>query len=149
MDYLNPCNKNQTAKVLERFFYVSNGREYISVIPDEAERITKLPTQEEVKLDSDRAISYARDIILNAGKYKDMDLDEDILKKYTCDLDPLLDKILAINLADILNRQSQYKDNEQLKNVWITSIEELKTDFKKGLEDTPVIPLMELIHQNL
>ena len=52
MDYLNPCNKNQTAKVLERFFYVSNGREYISVIPDEAERITKLPTQEEVKLDS-------------------------------------------------------------------------------------------------
>lgn len=58
MDYLNPCNKNQTAKLLERFFYVSNGREYISVIPDEAERITKLPTQEEVKLDSDRAISY-------------------------------------------------------------------------------------------
>lgn len=115
MDYLNPCNKNQTAKVLERFFYVSNGREYISVIPDEAERITKLPTQEEVKSDSDRAISYARDIILNAGKYKDMDLDEDILKKYTCDLDPLLDKILAINIADILNRQSQYKDNEQLK----------------------------------
>ena len=139
MDYLNPCNKNQTAKVLERFFYVSNGREYISVIPDEAERITKLPTQEEVKLDSDRAISYARDIILNAGKYKDMDLDENILKKYTCDLDPLLDKILAINIADILNRQSQYKDNEQLKNVWITSIEELKTDFKKG-EDTPSIP---------
>lgn len=64
MDYLNPCNKNQTAKVLERFFYVSNGREYISVIPDEAERITKLPTQEEVKSDSDRSISYARDIIL-------------------------------------------------------------------------------------
>lgn len=42
MDYLNPCNKNQTAKILERFFYVSNGREYISVIQDEAERITKL-----------------------------------------------------------------------------------------------------------
>lgn len=42
MDYINPCNKNQTAKVLERFFYVSNGREYISVIPEEAERITKL-----------------------------------------------------------------------------------------------------------
>lgn len=38
-------------------------------------------------------------------------------------------KILAINIADILNRQSQYTDNEQLKNVWITSIEELKTDF--------------------
>ena len=94
-------------------------------------RITKLPTQEEVKLDSDRAISYARDIILNAGKYKDMDLDEDILKQYTCNLDPLLDKILAINLADILNRQSQYKDNEQLKNVWITSIEELKQTSKR------------------
>lgn len=80
MEYLNPCNKNQTAKVLERFYYVSNGREYISVIPDEVERITKLPTQEEIKSNSDRAISYARDIILNAGKCKDMDLDQDILK---------------------------------------------------------------------
>lgn len=72
MDYLNPCNKNQTAKVLERFFYVSNGREYISVIPDEAERITKLPTLDEVEEDTNRVVTYAKEIILNADKYKDM-----------------------------------------------------------------------------
>lgn len=72
MDYLNPCNKNQTAKILERFFYVSNGREYISVIPDEAERITKLPTLDEVKEDTNRVVTYAKEIILNADKYKDI-----------------------------------------------------------------------------
>lgn len=60
MDYINPCNKNQTAKVLERFFYVSNGREYISVIPEEAERITKLPTPDEVKKDTSRVVTYGR-----------------------------------------------------------------------------------------
>lgn len=65
MDYLNPCNKNQTAKILERFFYVSNGREYISVIPDEAERITKLPTLDEVKEDTNRVVTYARIIVQN------------------------------------------------------------------------------------
>lgn len=93
MDYLNPCNKNQTAKILERFFYVSNGREYISVIPDEAERITKLPTLDEVKKDTNRVVTYAKEIILNADKYKDMDIEESVLKQYACDIDPLLDKI--------------------------------------------------------
>lgn len=81
MDYLNPCNKNQTAKILERFFYVSNGREYISVIPDEAERITKLPTLDEVKEDTNRVVTYAKEIILNADKYKDMDIEESVLNR--------------------------------------------------------------------
>ena len=82
MDYINPCNKNQTAKVLERFFYVSNGREYISVIPEEAERITKLPTPDEVKKDTSRVVTYAKEIILNADKYKNEDIEENVLR--TC-----------------------------------------------------------------
>ena len=126
MDYLNPCNKNQTAKVLERFFYVSNGRNYISVIPDEVEKITKLPTLDEIKKDTNRVIVYAKEIILNAYKYKDMDIDENILKKYVCNIDPLLDKIIAINIADILSQDNKFNDKEQLKNVWIKSLEECR-----------------------
>lgn len=49
MDCINPCNKNQTAKVLERFFYVTTGRNYTSAIPDEADQIEKLPTLDEIK----------------------------------------------------------------------------------------------------
>lgn len=135
MDYLNPCNKNQTAKVLERFFYVSNGREYISVIPDEAERITKLPTLDEVKEDTNRVVTYAEEIILNADKYKDMDIEESVLKQYACDIDPLLDKIIAINIADILSQNNKPQNKEQLKNVWVGSLEELKKDFIQGFEE--------------
>lgn len=135
MDYLNPCNKNQTAKILERFFYVSNGREYISVIPDEAERITKLPTLDEVKEDTNRVVTYAKEIILNADKYKDMDIEESVLKQYACDIDPLLDKIIAINIADILSQNSKPQNKEQLKNVWVGSLEELKKDFIQGFEE--------------
>lgn len=135
MDYLNPCNKNQTAKVLDRFFYVSNGREYISVIPDEAERITKLPTLDEVKEDTNRVVTYAKEIIMNADKYKDMDIEESVLKQYACDIDPLLDKIIAINIADVLSQNKKIQNKEQLKNVWVKSLEELKKDFIKGFEE--------------
>ena len=139
IDYLNPCNKNQTAKVLERFFYVSNGREYISVIPDEAERITKLPTLDEVKEDTNRVITYAKEIILNADKYKDMDIEESVLKQYACDIDPLLDKIIAINIADILSQNNKPQNKEQLKNVWVKSLEELKMDWYRELEAIPSV----------
>lgn len=139
MDYLNPCNKNQTAKILERFFYVSNGREYISVIPDEAERITKLPTLDEVKEDTNRVVTYAKEIILNADKYKDMDIEESVLKQYACDIDPLLDKIIAINIADILSQNKKPQNKEQLKNVWVKSLEELKTDWDRELEAIPSV----------
>lgn len=135
MDYINPCNKNQTAKVLERFFYVSNGREYISVIPEEAERITKLPTPDEVKKDTSRVVTYAKEIILNADKYKNEDIEENVLRQYVCNIDPLLDRIIAINIADILNQNKKFQNKEQLKNVWIKSLEELKKDFLQGYEE--------------
>ena len=131
MEYLNPCKKNQTAKLLERFFYVSNGKDYISVIPDEEERITKLPTLEEVRENTNRVVTYAKEIILNADKYKD--IDESVLKQYVCDIDPLLDKIIAINIADILNQNKKFQNKEQLKNVWFKSLEELKKDWHKEL----------------
>ena len=136
MDYINPCNKNQTAKVLERFFYVSNGREYISVIPDEAERITKLPTPDEVKNDTSRVVAYAKEIILNADKYKNEDIEENVLRQYVCNIDPLLDRIIAINIADILNQNKKFLNKEQLKNVWVKSLEELKMDWDRELEAT-------------
>jgi hypothetical protein len=135
MDYINPCNKNQTAKVLERFFYVSNGREYISVIPEEAERITKLPTPDEVKKDTSRVVTYAKEIILNADKYKNEDIEENVLRQYVCNMDPLLDRIIAINIADILNQNKKFQNKEQLKNVWVKSLEELKKDFLQGYEE--------------
>ena len=131
MDCINPCNKNQTAKVLERFFYVTTGRNYTSAIPDEADQIEKLPTLDEIKENTDRAVTYAKEIILNADKFKDIELDENVLKQYACGLDPLLDKILAINIADILDRQRQYSDMEQLKKVWIASIDNFKTEWNE------------------
>ena len=135
MDYINPCNKNQTAKVLERFFYVSNGREYISVIPEEAERITKLPTPDEVKKDTSRVVTYAKEIILNADKYKNEDIEENVLRQYVCNINPLLDRIIAINIADILNQDKKFQNKEQLKDVWVKSLEELKKDFLQGYEE--------------
>ena len=110
---------------MERFFYVATRRTYTSVIPDESEIFEKFPTLDEVKENANRVISYASKIILNIDKYKLDILDETILKRYVCGLDPLIDKILAINIADILNKQNEYTNIEQLKNVWVSSIKEI------------------------
>ena len=138
MDCINPYSKKQTAKVLERFFYATTSKNYTSAITDEADRIEKLPTFDEIKENTDRVVTYAKEIILNADKYKDAELDENVLNQYACGLDPLVDKILAMNIADILDRQSQYSDMEQLKKVWIASIDDLKTEWKKELDVKPV-----------
>lgn len=120
---------------MERYFYVATGRTYISVIPDEAEIFEKFPTLDEVKENANRAISYASKIILNIDKYKYDILDETKLKQYVCGLDPLIDKILAINIADILNKQNEYTSLKQLKNIWVSSIKEIEAYWNNLLPD--------------
>lgn len=146
MDCLNPSSKNQTAKLLEKFFYVTNGRDYVSVIPDETEQFIRLPTLNEMKENTDRAVTYAKEVILNADKYKDIELNENVLKQYVCGLDPLIDKILAMNIADILDKQSKYSNMEQLKKVWISSLDELKAKFEKELSEEILPPSQTAIN---
>lgn len=139
MDGLNPQKRNQTAKVLERFFYIATDREYTSVIPDEEECYERLPTLDEVKENADRVVTYAKEIILNANTYAAVELNESTLKRYVCGLDPLVDKILAINIADVLNKQKQYTDISQLQKIWFSSLEELRADWGKGLEEETLL----------
>lgn len=142
MDAINLCNRNQTAKVLEKFYYNAVGRNYVSAIPDEAEMILKLPTLEEIKENVDRVVAYTKELILNIEEYKEKYLDEETLKKCVCNLDPLVDKILAINIADVLNKKIQYVNDEQLRNAWISSAEEFRNDFAEWTkEDESTLPL--------
>lgn len=63
-----------------------------------------------------------------------MDIEESVLKQYACDIDPLLDKIIAINIADVLSQNKKIQNKEQLKNVWVKSLEELKRILYKDLK---------------
>ena len=65
-----------------------------------------------------------------------MDIEESVLKQYVCNIDPLLDKIIAINIADILSQNKKIQNKEQLKNVWVKSLEKLKMDWDRELEAT-------------
>jgi hypothetical protein len=119
--------KNQTAKLVERYFYVATGRNYYtSMIPEEEEQYDRMPTLDEVNADTMRAVKYANFIIQNIEEMKDADLDEEVLKKSVCGLNPLLDKILASNLADVLNRTSSSENTDSLEDIWIKSAEEIK-----------------------
>ena len=60
MDAINLCNRNQTAKVLEKFYYNAVGRNYVSAIPDEAETILKLPTLEEIVYNENKTLSIIK-----------------------------------------------------------------------------------------
>lgn len=129
MDYVNPLKKNQTARVLERFFYAATGKDYISMIPDKDENYGNLPTINEVTESINKAINFAKVIILNTDKVTE--INDDVFNKYVCDLNPLVDKIIAANIADLLNRQSKFEKEEQLTSIWIPALEELRAEFKK------------------
>lgn len=105
------------------------------MIPDEDEVYDKHPTLEVVKENLYRGIICITDIILNANKYEEAVLNEYEIKKHICGLDPLIDKILAINIADILSKQEYYESNEKFIEVWLDSIEGIKTDFMNSNED--------------
>lgn len=59
------------------------------------------------------------------------EINDDVFNKYVCDLNPLVDKIIAANIADLLNRQSKFEKEEQLTSIWIPALEELRAEFKK------------------
>ena len=54
-----------------------------------------LPTINEVTESINKAINFAKVIILNTDKVTE--INDDVFNKYVCDLNPLVDKIIAAN----------------------------------------------------
>lgn len=125
--------KNQTAKVLEKYFYVTHGiHKYDSAIKDESEEYTRLPTIDEVNEQTNKIMVTACEFIANVCKLEESPKEDFFGIFYG--MNALLDKITAVNFADILNQKHNYKDRNEVGDALISSIEEFKNEWNTESE---------------
>ena len=128
-DLINEDNKNQTAKVLEKYFYSVNGIwDYVSVVQDEIEEYKNLPTIEEVNVQADRAVKYASWFVANACNFRN-EFNEDVFKSNLCGMNFLIDKLLAINFADIFNQKDSYGSESEFGEALVLSVVECRKNW--------------------
>lgn len=128
-DLINEDNKNQAAKILEKYYYSANGIwDYVSVVQDEIEEYRNLPTIEEVKVQADRAVKYASGFIVNTCNSGN-EFDADVFKSNLCGMNFLIDKLLAINFADIFNQKDSYGSEREFGEALVLSAVECRKNW--------------------
>lgn len=126
--------KNQTAKVLEKYFYIAHGiQKYESVISEELEEYKRLPTIDEVNEQMSKIVAIACEFIANVSKLEEFPKQEFFEIFYG--MNALLDKITAVNFADILNQKKKYSDKNEVGAALISSIEDFRKEWNEDSED--------------
>lgn len=132
LDLIDIDKKNQTAKVLERYFYSAiNRSEYKSVVADEEETYAELPTEITIRENITRIVSYANKIILTANQYEGAEINDELLWEYMYGLNPYIEKLSAGIVADVLNSCTFCETRDTLKAKWYTSLEEFSGYIKE------------------
>lgn len=144
IDGININMKNQTAKVLEKYFYVTHGiHNYVSVINEELEEYKRLPTIDEVNVQTNKIVVIACEFIANACKLEEIPREEFYANFYG--LNALLDKIMAVNFADILNQKNIYEDRYEVGAALISSIEEFRNEWNTESEEMSVPIVQDIL----
>ena len=142
INYIDVNKKNQTAKVLEKYFYntTHEGQDYTSIVKDENEEYTRLPTIDEVNEQTSRVIKIANEFVVNVGNLGDY-LNEDMFQEFY-GLNALLDKILAVNFADVFNQKSVFAGKWEFGEALISSVVDLKNECVEEEKDDSLIPIL-------
>jgi hypothetical protein len=120
--------KNQTASLLERYYFIEVNNEcYISMINEESEEYCGIPTVEQINEETYRVVNCAKNLILNTSINKTFMSDKEAFRMSFCGLDALLDKVLAVIIADVLDKQEKYETEEEFVAALLTSAFEIKS----------------------
>lgn len=121
------CGKNQTAKVLEQYYYNVTDQSYTSMIEEEKEEL-ELPEADVAKEQAIRVVPIIQSFIIRTNEQKDAKyiLDEKSFQNSFCGLHPFVDKMLVMVLADTFNRKETYDSNGELYKELLTSVEDAK-----------------------
>lgn len=84
---------------------------------------------EEVKVQTDRVVKYASKFVVSVCNSINV-FDEGEFKNKLCGINSLLDKLLAIIFADILNQKDVYESEMEFGEALIVSVIECRRDWK-------------------
>ena len=138
--------KNQTAKLLENYFHRMRDEEYDSVVTVEKEIYSKpfseyieyINTKENMDI-INKIVQYVKQFILNVPIGNDFDIEE--FKRYLYSLDAVVDKILAFNIATLLNEKDVFASEFDFETAWMScgiNLQKQSVQESDSKEDTPV-----------
>lgn len=143
LDFIEIDKKNQTAKILEKYFCDLHERtHYVSVVQDENEIYTRLPTIDEVKEQSERVVKNANKFIVKASD-PEWYFEEEYFTQSFYGLNALLDKILAAEFADILSKKRIYESEKEVGEALLSSVIEFRNEWFSDEAEDVFIPVVK------
>ena len=142
--------KNQLGKILEHYFYEKQHREYTSCIKDESEDYSS--SCDLTKEDARKAMKELIGLIANflvgvnacAESDEEYELDEEYFENNFLNLDPLIDKVMAMILMSILDVKSDFKSIKDFYDVAVIGAKGLSNDELTSKETANSIDVSKL-----
>jgi len=112
--------KNNIAAILEKYFWDMHGvKDYVSIV-DTPKMIVKksdLPELSKLNAALPEKIFQIEDFIINAKNYKE--INQNVFPVALYDIHPLIDIIIAFDIAEILDMQLTFNSTDELNAVWL------------------------------
>lgn len=126
LDTIDISQTNQTAALLERFFYKVSNVDFPSQIP--TEKVTTIEDMEVEEMRDRIKILFPKimDFIVRTPEYKDDELDYETFNEMFSNLPYYIDSITAGTLAITLDKQEIFDSEKNFCMVVLESIQELK-----------------------
>lgn len=112
--------RNNTAVILEKYFWDMHGvKEYASIvdIPPAVYKKSDLPDISQLNTIIPTKLFPIKDFIVNAKKYTK--INQEIFPSALYDLHPIIDLIIAYDVAEILDAHRTYDSVDELNAVWL------------------------------
>ena len=112
--------RNNTAVILEKYFWDMQGvEEYVSIVdtPPAVYKNLDLPDISQLNTIIPTKLFPIKDFIVNAKKYTK--INQEIFPSALYDLHPIIDLIIAYDVAEILDAHRTYDSVDELNAVWL------------------------------
>ena len=112
--------RNNTAVILEKYFWDMQGaEEYVSIVdtPPAVYKNLDLPDISQLNTIIPTKLLPIKDFIVNAKKYTK--INQEIFPSALYDLHPIIDLIIAYDVAEILDAHRTYDSVDELNAVWL------------------------------
>ena len=133
--FIDINKQNNTAAILEKYFWNKHGvKKYDSIVDTSPVDLKKtgLPEVSQLNTITPTKLYQIKDFIINASKYKK--INRDLFLSELCEFHPIIDLLIAYNIAEILDEKNEYASMDELNVNWLKIIHRNEKEIKEAIK---------------
>lgn len=133
--FIDITKQNNTAAILEKYFWDKHGvKKYDSIVDTSPVDLKKtgLPEVSQLNTITPTKLYQIKDFIINASKYKKINRDLFLSELY--EFHPIIDLLIAYNIAEILDEKNEYASMDELNVTWLKIIHKNEKEIKEAIK---------------